>query len=139
MSISRSSRQTIVGLGGILIVLLVIAGLASTANRNKGLRADVLSARRGEPGQPVPFTISVRDTKGRVTGVEVDFGDGRVETVELANERCGSPLNRNFEFTHSFDFTGYTTVAARVRTGGCGAKAENVEAIRTLQIKDVRR
>ena len=137
--VSRGAKQTIVGMGGFVVVLLVIVVLSSNANRTQGLRADVLSARRGEPNQNVDVTVSVRDTKGRVTNVEVDFGDGRVETVELADERCGEPLNRSFDLTHQFDFTGYTTIVAKVSTGGCGASPEQVEAIRTIQIKTVRR
>lgn len=136
---SKGSKQTLIGLGGFLVVLVVIVVLSSNANRTQGLRADVLSARRGEPGQAVVFTVSVRDTKGRVTGVEVDFGDGRVEQIDVADETCGAPLSRAFDLTHQFDFTGYTTVIAKVRTGGCGADPEQVEAIRTIQIKDVRR
>lgn len=136
---TRGARQTLIGLGGFLVVLVVIVVLSSNANKTQGLRADVLSARRGEPGQAVVFTVSVRDTKGRVTGVEVDFGDGRVEQVDVDDEACGAPLSRAFDFTHQFDFTGYTTVVAKVRTGGCGSKSEQVEAVRTIQIKEVRR
>ena len=136
---TRGSKQALIGLGGLLAVLVVIVVMSSNANRTQGLRADVLSARRGEPGQAVVFTVSVRDTKGRVTGVDVDFGDGRVEQVDVSDEECGSPLSRAFDLTHQFDFTGYTTVVAKVRTGGCGADPEEVEAIRTIQIKDVRR
>lgn len=136
---TKNSKQTLIGLGSFLAVLVIIVLLSSNANRTRGLRADVLSARRGEPGQAIVFTISVRDTKGRVTGVEVNFGDGRVEQVDVDGEKCGTPLSRAFDLTHQFDFTGYTTVVAKVRTGGCGAKSEQVEAIRTIQIKEVRR
>ncbi len=136
---TKGSKQTLIGLSGFLAVLVVIAVMSSNANRTQGLRADVLSARRGEPGQAVVFTVSVRDTAGRVTGVNVDFGDGRVEEIDVSAERCGAPLSRAFDLTHQFDFTGYTTVSAKVRTGGCGSKTEQVEAIRTIQVKDVRR
>ncbi len=134
-----STRQALIGLGGILVVLVGIAALSSRAGRETGLRADILSARRAEPGAEVVVTVSVRDTHGRVTDVEVDFGDGRVETIELVGERCGRPLTRSFDLTHRFEFTGYTTVAARVSTGGCGAKTETAEPIRTIHVKRVRR
>ena len=136
---SRGSKQALVGLGSLAAVLLIISFLAASGNRVKGLRADVLSARRAEPGDPVDVTVSVRDTKGRVTSVVVDFGDGRVETLDVTGEPCGAPLTRAFDLSHRFDFTGYTTVVAKVETGGCGSKPERVEAVRTIQIKPVRR
>lgn len=136
---SRSSRQTLIGLAAFAAVLLVVAYLAAEGNQRTGLRADVLSARRAEPGEPVPVSVSVRDTKGQVTAVEVDFGDGRVERLDVSGERCGQPLTRSFDLTHRFEFRGYSTIVARVETGGCGVATERVEALRTIQVKPVRR
>lgn len=136
---SRGSRQTLIGLGAIAVVLIAIAVLASFGNRKQGLRADILSARRTEPGTTEPFTVSVRDTAGRVQSVEVDFGDGRTEELEVPDAPCRTPLSTSFDLEHAFDFTGFTTVTATVVTGGCGAPTERVEAIRTVEVKALRR
>ncbi len=135
----RSTRQALIGLGGIALFLTAIVVLASRANVVTGLRADVLSTRRTEPGAVEKFTVSVRDTKGRVTKLRVDFGDGRVEDVDIPDEPCRSPLVREFTIEHAFDFTGFSTVAAQVTTGGCGGGTEEVEAIRTIEVRAVRR
>jgi hypothetical protein len=134
-----ATRQALIGLGAIAVVLVVVAVLAASGNRAQGLRADILSARRTEPGTTETFTISVRDTAGKVRSVEVDFGDGRVEELDVGDEPCTSPLSRGFDVDHAFDFTGYSSVTAVVVTGGCGAKTERVEAIRTIEVRTVRR
>ncbi|HUP85078.1 MAG TPA: hypothetical protein VM143_05360 [Acidimicrobiales bacterium] len=136
---SRSSRQALIGLGGMAVVLFAIAFLAAGANHRQGLRVDVLSARRTEPGTVETFTISVRDTSGKVRSVSVDFGDGPVERLDVADQRCVEPMTRTFDATHAYEFTGYSTVEATVVTGGCGSKTEKVQAIRTIQIRPVRR
>ena len=135
---SRSSKQALIGLGSLAVVLIAVAVIASAGNRAQGLRADVLSARRTEPGRAETFTVSVRDTAGKVQSIEVDFGDGRVEELEVPDGPCRSPLSSSFDVEHAFDFTGYSTVIASVVTGGCGASTERVEAIRTIQVKAVR-
>lgn len=136
---SRSSRQALIGLGAIAVVLVAIAVIASLGNRDQGLRADVLSARRTEPGTVETFTVSVRDTAGQVESIEVDFGDGRVEELDVPDEPCKVPMSRSFDVDHAFDFTGFSTVVARVVTGGCGAPTERVEVIRTVEVRAVRR
>ena len=133
------ARQTLIGLGAITLVLVAIAFLAASGNRAQGLRADVLSARRTEPGTTETFTVSVRDTAGRVQSVHVDFGDGRAEDLPIEDEPCAEPLTRDFDIDHSFDFTGFSTVIAKVVTGGCGADPETVEAVRTIEVRAVRR
>ena len=136
---SRSSKQALIGLGAIAVVLVGIAITAAVGNRAQGLRADILSARRTEPGTSETFTISVRDTAGRVQSVEIDFGDGRVEELDVGDLPCRSPLSRSFDVDHAFDFTGFSSVTAEVVTGGCGASTERVEAIRTIEVRTVRR
>jgi hypothetical protein len=126
-------------LASFLVVLVVIVVISSRSNREIGLRVQVLSARRTEPGTMEKFSVSVADTKGRVERVKVDFGDGRVEDVKLQDEQCGEPLVREFVLEHAFEFTGFSTVAATVETGGCGADPERVEAIRTIEVKKLRR
>ena len=136
---SRSSKQALIGLGALALVLIAIAVLASSGNTRQGLRADVLSARRTEPGTKETFTISVRDTKGRVQSVHVDFGDDRAEDLPVPDRPCEEPLSADFDVEHAFDFTGFSTVVATVTTGGCGAERERVEAVRTIEVKDLRR
>jgi hypothetical protein len=86
-----------------------------------------------------PYSVSVIDTKGRVMAVRVDFGDGRVEDLPVDDEECGEPLVREFELEHAFEFQGFSTISAVVETGGCGADPERVEAIRTVEVKELRR
>lgn len=133
------TRQALVGLGALAVILFGIAALASTANTGKGLRVQVLSARRTEPATREPFTVSVNDTRGAVTSVRIDFGDGRVEQLRVDPQPCRQPLVRQFTVEHSFDFTGFSTVSATVETDGCGAGPESVEAIRTVEVREVRR
>jgi hypothetical protein len=132
----------VVGLACFAIVLVAIAALSARANRVHGLRVDVLSARRAEPGHEIKVTVSVRDTKGALRAVEVDFGDGRVDTPDVGGgqgEACAEPFTGSVDFVHAFDFAGVTTVTARVTTGGCGADPETVEAIRTIEVRPLRR
>ena len=136
---SRSSKQTLGLLGAIVAVLAVIVVLSSRSNAENGLRVQVLSGRRAEPGAVEPYSVTVLDTKGKVLSVRVDFGDGRVEEVDVADEECGQPLVREFEFDHAFEFRGGTTIEAQVETGGCGTKTERATAIRTVEVKPLRR
>ena len=136
---SRSSRQAVLLLGAFVVVLAGIVVLSSRANDDQGLRVQVVSGRRAEPGAVEPYSVTVNDTKGRVTAVRVDFGDGRVEDLPVEDEACGEPLVREFELEHAFEFTGFSTIAAVVETGGCGADPERVEAIRTVEVKPLRR
>lgn len=138
---SPSGKQAVAGLAAIAAVLVAIAVVASSANARQGLRADILSARRAEPGAEVMVTVSTRDTRGVVTGVEVDFGDGtppgRVRREDCAVTAVG-PSSEDFDFTHRYDFQGVATVTAVV-TSGCSDRRETVEVIRTIQIKPLRR
>ena len=136
---SRSSKQSIALLGALLLVLVGIVVLSSRASDDVGLRVQVVSGRRTEPGTLEPYSVTVNDTKGRITAVRVDFGDGRVEDLPVEGEECGEPLVREFELEHAFEFQGFTTIEAVVETGGCGADPERVEAIRTIEVKELRR
>lgn len=138
---SASGKQAVVGLAAISAVLVAIAVLASAGNARRGLRADILSARRAEPGVEVMITVSARDTRGVVTRVEIDFGDGtppgRVGREDCTGAAAG-PSSENFDFPHRYDFQGAATVTAVV-TSGCSDRREQVEVIRTIQIKPLRR
>lgn len=136
---SKSNKQTVVLLASFVVVLIVIVLISSRSNKTVGLRVQVLSARRTEPGTTEKFSVSVADTKGRVVRVKVDFGDGTVEDVPLEGETCGTPLVREYVLEHAFQFTGFSTVAATVETEGCGGDPERVEAIRTVEIRKLRR
>jgi hypothetical protein len=137
--VKRSSKQALIGLGALAVVLVGIAVLAAHGNGAVGLRVDVLSARRTEPGTTETFTISVRDTAGRVQSVHVDFGDGQATDLPVDERSCVKPLSTKFDVGHAFGFTGFSSVTAKVATGGCGAKRETVEAIRTIEVRKVRR
>jgi hypothetical protein len=134
-----ATRQALIGLGAIAVVLVAIAVTAAFGNRAQGLRVDVLSARRTEPGTTETFSVSVRDTAGKVQSIELDFGDGRTEALDVPDAACQSPMSASYDIDHAFDFTGFSTVVAEVVTGGCGAPTERVEAIRTIEVKTVRR
>lgn len=138
---SASGKQAVAGLAAIAAVLVAIAVLASAGNARRGLRADILSARRAEPGVEVMITVSTRDTRGVVTGVEVDFGDG-TPPGRAGRPNCdgvaAGPSTEIFDFPHRYDFQGVATVTATV-TSGCSDRLEQVEVIRTIQIKPLRR
>lgn len=136
---SKSNKQTIALLASFLLILVVIVVISSRSNKTVGLRVQVLSARRTEPGTTEKFSVTVADTKGKVVRVKVDFGDGTIEDVPLDGETCGTPLVREYVLEHAFQFTGFSTVAATVETDGCGSDPERVEAIRTIEVRKVRR
>jgi hypothetical protein len=137
--VSRSAKQAVGLLTALTLVLVAIVVIPSRANRESGLRVQVVSGRRAEPGAVEPYSVTVLDTKGRVLSARIDFGDGRVEEIDVEDEECGEPLVREFAFDHAFEFTGVTTIEAVVETGGCGAERERAEAIRTVEIKAIRR
>ncbi len=137
---SPAAKQAVAGLGAMALVLVVVAVLAIQGNSRRGLRADILSARRAVPGAEVAVTVSARDTRGVVTGVEVDFGDGSPRG--RVDRDCGGatpgPTSETFDFTHRYDFRGVATITAVV-TSGCTDGDEQVEVIRTIEIKPVKR
>lgn len=131
------------GLGVLALFLVVVSVVAARGNDERGLRADVLSTRRAEPGDTIDITVSARDTFGAVTRVEVDFGDGSAPEVREGNPgaNCRSEFARTelFDYRHTYKGQGVVTVRATVTTAGCGAPTEQVEAIRTIDIKPLRR
>lgn len=144
MSTSASARQAIVGLGLIAIVLVAIVVVATRGASDRGLRADVLSTRRAEPGETVTVTVSTRDTFGVVTHVSVDFGDGETTQAvdrEVPASECRSEFAKSasFDLDHAYADRGVFTVRATVRSAGCGAPAEEVVAVRTIEVKPLRR
>ncbi|HVM07160.1 MAG TPA: hypothetical protein VM345_01755 [Acidimicrobiales bacterium] len=139
---SRSSKQAIVGLGLMAAFLVGVVVLATRGNEERGLRAQVLSTRRAEPGDTVPITITAVDTFGGVKRVEVDFGDGKdpevIERDPSADCRSDFARTERFDFERTYNGEGVVNVVATVTTGGCGAEDETVEAIRTITIKPLR-
>ena len=142
---SKSNKQAIIGLGAMALFLVVVVLISSQGAADRELRADVLSTRRAEPGETVDITISTRDRFGIVTSVEVDFGDGtpKASDKQVATAQdCRSEFARSdsFDFRHAYDgFTGPVTVRATVVSGGCGAPVERVTAVRTIDVKPLRR
>jgi len=140
--VSRSSKQAIVGLTAMAVFLAGVAFIASRGNSNRGLRAQVLSTRRAEPGDTVPITVTATDTFGAVKRIEVDFGDGHeTEVIERdPGPNCRSDFARaeRFDLERTYEGQGVVNVRARVTTGGCGAPDETVEAVRTITIKPLR-
>lgn len=139
---SRSAKQALIGLGALTLLLVGIVVVSLTGNDERGLRAQVLSTRRAEPGETVDITVNANDTFGAVKRVEVDFGDGHDnEVVEQdPGEECRSDFARaeTFDFSRTYVGEGVVTVKATVTTGGCGAQEETVEAVRTITIKPLR-
>ena len=138
---SKSSKQAIIGLGLLAALLVTIAGLAMRGAGDRGLRADVLSTRRAEPGEQVEITVSVRDNLGAVKRVDLDFGDGNVAPPLEVDPACQSDFahTETFDYTHTYERRGPFTVRATVVSGGCGAEDEEVDAIRTIDVKPLRR
>lgn len=139
----RSTWQSVVGLGTLTLFLVAVSVVAARGNDERGLRVDVLSTRRAEPGETLDITVSSRDTFGAVTRVEVDFGDGSAPEIRHDDRgaNCRSEFARTelFDFRHTYTGQGVVTVRATVTTAGCGAPTERVEAIRTIDIKPLRR
>jgi len=139
---ASSPWQSVLGLAALTVILVGIVVISSTGAQSRTLRADVLSTRRAEPGEPVAVTISTRDTLGSVSGLTVDFGDGHSvdrgsdepPTCESAGARVGT-----FDFEHTYSSEGVFTVRARVRSEGCGAPPEERTAVRTIVVKPLRR
>ena len=141
---SRSSKQAVVGLGAMALFLVVVVLISSRGAADRELRADVLSTRRAEPGETVDITVSTRDRFGIVTLVEVDFGDGTPKVADkqvVTAQDCRSEFARSedFDFRHTYTGVGPVTVRATVVSGGCGAPEERVTAIRTIEVKPLRR
>lgn len=136
------AKQTILGLGAMVVVLVVIVAIALVSGSNRNLRADILSGRADEPGNAAPITVSIRDTAGELELVTVDFGDGtEVRPVEaVASPTCvAEPFSHDVDLTHVYEQPGVYTIRTRVVTGGCGARTERVDAERTIEIKVLRR
>ncbi|MGI8792818.1 MAG: hypothetical protein ACR2H3_06555 [Acidimicrobiales bacterium] len=137
-----AGRQTVIGLGAIVVVLAVIVAIALVGGSSRQLRADVLSGRATEPGAELDVTISIRDTAGRLQRVEVDFDDGNsVVAVDNPPESsCAEePFTQNVDLRHTYLDPGIYTVRAVVVSGGCGARVERAEAVRTIKVKALRR
>ena len=136
-------RQAVIGLGFLTMVLVGITLLAYNGAKSRTLRADVLSTRRAEPGELVAVTVSARDNFGTVSRVLVDFGDGHsadpVNVEPGANCRSEFARTESFDFEHAYERRGVFTVRSRVRTEGCGAAPEERTAIRTIDVKPLRR
>ncbi|HET9442649.1 MAG TPA: PKD domain-containing protein [Acidimicrobiales bacterium] len=138
---SRSSRQALIGLGLLTALLVAIVTVSATLGRRDGLKVDVLSTRRAEPGEAIVITVSTRDTRGVATRVEVDFGDGspveRRSRPGCADATVGA-TSETFDFDHTYADSGVFTVTAEVVSGCTGAR-ETDEAVRTIQVKPLRR
>ena len=131
-----------IGLGAMAVVLIVIALISAAGARGHGLRADVLSTRRSEPGEPVAISISVRDNYGVTERVDVDFGDGKLaDPKDIEPTGCRSDFARTetFDYSHTYEVPGVYTVRTTVTSGGCNAKVETVTAVRTIEVKKLRR
>lgn len=136
-----SSRQTLVGLGGLAVVLVLIATVSMVSNRETGLRSQIVSPRRAEPGDEVAITVTASDNAGVVRRVAVDFGDGLIghqdAVAACPPEGRGTSVSRRFD--HVYATEGVYTVEATVRSGGCGAETETDVALRTITVKPLRR
>ena len=136
----RSARQAIIGLGSLTVILVLVVLVALSSSRRGGLRADVLSPRRAEPAEAITITVSARDASGCVRAVVVDFGDGTDPENVRGDGSCPpGPSTRLFDFDHAYATTGVYTVEAEVTSGGTGTSSERAEAIRTIEVKPVRR
>lgn len=136
---SRSSKQAVVGLTALALVLVAIAVISIRGSDERGLRAQVLSTRRAEPGETVAITVTAADTFGAVKRIEIDFGDGHEGEVIVRDPgaSCRSDFARaeTFDLSRTYTGQGVVNVRAKVTSGGCGAQDETVEAVRTIDIK----
>ena len=135
---TRNVRVALVLFGLMVVVLAAISVIAARSNASHGLRGDVLSPRRAEPGDTVDIVISARDSKGKVTKVEIDFGDGsRLEDVTRSCAGANdAPTTAEFPFRHTYPDEGVFTIRAKIFSG-CTDATEQVEPERTLEVKKI--
>ena len=126
-------------------MVLMLSAVVITARHgaaSRTLRVDVLSARRAEPGETIAIAISARDNSGTPTAAEVDFGDGHRSTSEIPAGTACKPTDarsEKFDFEHTYETAGVYTIKSVVTSGGCGAGTERTSAIRTIEVKALRR
>jgi hypothetical protein len=139
-------RHTAAVIGVVVLMLAAIVAIALVSNaRRGGLRADILGPRRVVPGERVDYTIAVRDTGGTLQRVEIDFGDGEsavpVRALQPGTEcaEVDEPTAADVDVSHTYTRAGVFTAKIVVQTGGCGTRVEEVEAIRTIDVRPLRR
>ena len=136
---SRSSKQAIVGMAVFAAVLTTDRGDLQPGQldpRVAGRRALRPPGRTRRPDR--------RDRVGAGHQGRVALGADRLRRrlrrhARRRDRSCVAPLTQDVDATHAFEFIGVSTISARVITGGCGAGTETVEAIRTIEIKPLRR
>lgn len=136
------TRRAFVELGMFAVMAFLLCGIAVLANdgaNRRSLRVDVLTARRAEPGEVLPITVSARDDRGAPGRVVVDLGDGHREVVNTAEVPCAStaPRSQSFDLRHAFEQSGVYTVRATVTSAGCGPP-ERKTALWTITVKPPR-
>lgn len=143
-AVQHRHTAAVIGVAVLMLGAIVAIALVSNARRG-GLRADILGPRRVEPGERVDYRIAVRDTGGTVQRVEIDFGDGE-SAVPVRAMRPGTPCAEvdeptaaDVDVSHTYTRRGVFTARVVVETGGCGTRVEEVEAIRTVDVKPLRR
>lgn len=140
---ARLTRRAVVELGlfaGIVALLVAIAALAVDGAARRSLRVDVLTARRAEPGETLPVTVSARDARGIPSRVEVDLGDGHRRVINRPTRPCSASQadTELFDLEHAFEKSGIYTVRATVTSTGCGPP-ERTTGIWTITVKPLRR
>lgn len=138
------TRRAVVELGlfaGIFALLAGIAALAVDGATRRSLRVDVLTARRAEPGETLPVTVSARDARGVPSRLEVDLGDGHRRVINRPGRSCSASSQADtelFDLEHAFEQSGVYTVRATVTSTGCGPP-ERTTGLWTITVKPLRR
>lgn len=130
---------------GIAIVAVLITGWAAApaaampAGRNA--RPHVMSAEVAVAGRAVTVTVVGRDRDDVVGGAEISWGANEPAqglsacTVSSDGSGGGRPGRRaRFKLAYAYAAAGDQTITVRVLSGGCGKRAEQRSATRTIAV-----
>jgi hypothetical protein len=130
---------------GLLVAIWALAALAlaaPAAAAKPNAKPKVVSAwsAPGE-GRAVSIVVKGRDRDDVVRGVEIAWGEGQPEqglssceqTRRGADQRGRGKLAR-FELAYTYPAAGEYTVTVRVLSGGCGKRAQQRSAPRTVTV-----
>ena len=84
-------------------------------------------------GQAMQWKVKAYDGAGRLTRIEVRFGDGQKKVYE-PETACGEGVYVKQFFEHTYAAKGTYTGTAIVTTGGCGAETETKTVTQSVKV-----
>jgi hypothetical protein len=130
---------------GIVIAAVLIAGWAAAPAAampaGRDAKPRVLSAEVAVSGRDVTVTVVGRDRDDVVGGAEISWGAGQPSQglsacTPTSDGRAGRRVGRRARFNlfYSYPEAGDRTITLRVLSGGCGKRAPQRSAPRTLAV-----